>query len=59
MRLKCEVNCGAFVGSEMNIMGDVWRGLARLQIFKKDRTPCSSLSIPGRGKRFFYSPKRA
>jgi hypothetical protein len=41
----------------MNIMGDVWRDLARLQVFKEDRTPCSSLSIPGRSKRFFYSPK--
>jgi len=58
---KCEIHihCGAFVGREMNIMGDFWQDLARLHILKKDRTQCSSLSIPGMSKRFFYSPKRA
>jgi len=59
MRRKCEINCGAFVGKEMNIMGDFWRDLARLQVFKKDRTQSNSLSGPVMSKRFFYSPKRA
>ena len=25
MRRKCEIHCGAFVGRDMNIMGDFWR----------------------------------
>jgi hypothetical protein len=44
------------VDREMNIMGDFWRDFARLQIFKKDRTQCSSLSVPVMSKRIFYTP---